>query len=372
MKANRPQLFRAAIVAAACIAGVATEAMGQFSRGPYNPYGPSSPGTGNPSLTTGSTTVNRGPFGQVGSQAMSLNTPAWGRIRIDFRNGMPILTGGAFQQSNSGYTYGGVSPSNYLSRTEAYIPPPPVNTPAKAFDRWVNDRQRQNMQEEALKAQKLEELHRSLSGPDRGEITSALALNAILDSLRTMPEKVQSTPPVAIDAAFIKQLNFTRGSGSVGLLRKQGKIDWHKNLLNLTPAAGVAKVREQIEKRFLDAFEQVNGGGQADPENIKALLKSIDVLSDMASNRASSLTFTENLEIKRYLRSLEDAVTFMKQPDASEWMPGKHKAKPKTLQELVQIMSDKNVRFAPALVGTDAVYITMHRLLATLHAQAAP
>jgi hypothetical protein len=156
------------------------------------------------------------------------------------------------------------------------------------------------------------------------------------------------------------------------LLRNQGKIAWPAKLLDLTPADEVAKVRGQIETRFLDSFTLVNGGGKADPDTMKALLKSVDQLSDMASARASTMTFAEQLEVKRYLRSLEDSINFMKQPDASEWMPGKHKAKSKTIQELVQVMGERGVRFAPALVGSDDAYMNMHRILVRLHLEVAP
>ena len=92
----------------------------------------------------------------------------------------------------------------------------------------------------------------------------------------------------------------------------------------------------------------------------------------MAAAKASTMTFAENIDVKRFIRSLEDAVSFLQQSDASEWLPGKQKVKPKTMQELVKIMGDKGVRFAPSLVGADASYGQMHRILAALHAQVAP
>ena len=44
--------------------------------------------------------------------------------------------------------------------------------------------------------------------------------------------------------------------------------------------------------------------------------------------------------------------------------------KPESLQDFVRILIEQKVRFAPAIVGNDAAYATMHRLLSALYAQA--
>jgi len=356
-----------------------SEAQGQFARTGYNPYGSgrsASTNTNGPpanwSGAAGTSSLFLGTNGAVFPQTSLYGSPNWGSLQLNLATGMPYFNLSPAFGPPPRNSYGGVSSSTQYARTPTYMASPRTENSVKAFDRWVNDQQRQGRQEDFLKQQKSDDLQRSLTKPSSVDVTSGLALNAILDSLQSMPEKVKATKAMPIEESFIKQLNFTRGTGSIGLLRNRGKLNWPTMLMRLQPAEDFAKARAQIEARFQDAFNQVNGGGRADADNIKALAKLIDQLSEMVSGRASSMTFAENLDVKRYMRSLEDSVNFMKQPDASEWMPGKHKAKPQSVQDLVLLMADKGVRFAPALLGDEEAYVKMRRMLATVHLEAAP
>ncbi len=358
-----------------------SEAQAQFARtGGFNPYGSGRPADQGPATVPGwngvpgTQSMFIGTNGAVFPQTSLYGSPNWGSLQLNLFTRTPYFNFNItppFAPAPRNM-YGGTSSSVQSSRTSTYYAPPRTEGSVKAFDRWVNNQQRQERQEDFLKQQKTDDLHRSLTSPSSVDITSGLALNAILDSLESMPEKVKATKAAPIDENFIKQLNFTRGTGSIGMLRNRGKLTWPAMLLRLSPPEEFAKVRGQIESRFQEAFNQVNGGGRADADNIKALSRLIDQLSEMVSGRASSMTFAENLDVKRYMRSLEDSVNFLKQPDAAEWMPGKHKAKPQSVQELVALMGEKGIHFAPALLGDEEAYAKMRRMLATVHLEAAP
>jgi hypothetical protein len=271
-----------------------------------------------------------------------------------------------------GYTTGGACtgftcvPSSGFS---SYPTAPAAYGPRNAFDRWTFDRERQAI---SSGPQKQMELQRQLTNPSPGDVTSGAALNAILDGLEPLVERIKGLPPTGIDDSLLKKMNFTHGAGSVGLLRDQGRIEWPALFLKLSPAEEVAKTRTKIEGQLQEAYRQVNEKGKADPDDLKNLLRSIEGLGDIASGQAQSMTFSQNVEVNRYLKSLEDSVAFLKQPDAGDWLPGKHKVKPESMQDLVRILIEKKIRFAPAIIGNDAAYGTMHRSLTAVYSQAIP
>lgn len=363
---RRTQIAALATYGLIALAVNCPSAHGQFYRGGQSPY----PGGG---ISGG---VSSSAYDTSGLQQFNMVNG----IPLFIRPYLPMMTtSSAYADpvlrfpnfaTPGGYTTGGVCAgytcttggfSNYATTT------PAAYGPRSAFDRWTFDRDRQAS---SSGPQKQIELQRLLTNPSLGDVTCGLALNAIVDSLEPLVEKFKDLPPTAIDHSLLKKMNFTHGAGSVGLLRHQGKIQWPALLLNLAPADEVAKIRTKIEGQLQEVYRQASEKGKADPEDLKNLLRSIDNLGDIASGQAQSMTFSQNVEVKRYLKSLEDCVAFLKQSDAGDWLPGKHKVKPDSVQDFVRILIQQKVRFAPAIVGDDAAYAAMHRSLAALYAQA--
>ncbi len=369
MKTNAGRLLRWAL--ATCVVGTVSalnpSARAQFVRGGQSPY----PGGG----TYGG--VSSSAYNSSGFQQYNMVNG----IPIFMRQFLPTMTTTSPYSDPSlrfptlappgGYTTGGVC-TGFTCVTSSgfstYATSPPAYGPRNAFDRWAFDRERHAS---SVGPQKQMELQRLLTNPGPGDITSGLALNAIVDGVEPMLEKMKSLPPAAVDQSLLMKMNFTHGAGSIGLLRNQGKIEWPTLFLKLAPTEDVAKIRTKIETQLQDAYGQVSEKGKTGPDDLKNLLRSIDNLSDLASGQAQTMTFSQNVEVKRYLKSLEDCVAFLKQPDAGDWLPGKHKVKPESLQDFVRILIEQKVRFAPAIVGNDAAYATMHRSLAALYAQIA-
>jgi hypothetical protein len=294
-----------------------------------------------------------------------------------------VPVGGNSNMTASGYRTGGAyagpiqsrstfSNTNSAERSEpieivlADRPARAAEQPRNTFNRWQNHRDRQ-VQQDPLRRNE-EELNRNLTQPELKDVISGESLNVVLEALIAIPEKLKKTAPIVIEEDTLHRLNFTRGSGSIGLLRDEGRIAWPQGLQTL---AAIAPAREEIEKRFADAYKQAAEGGRADLAALDDLLNRIIQMNDQIAASEKPLTFAENVAASRFLASLEDSIRFLKQPDASEWLPGKCKLKPATVQELVQIMADKRIRFAPALVGNDNVNISTHLMLVRLYKQAA-
>jgi hypothetical protein len=371
MKTNPGRLTRwAALVTCGLNSLAAPSAHAQYARGSQSPY----PGGG----TYGG--VSSSAYDTSGSQQFNMVNG----IPLFMRQFLPTVTATSPYSDPilrfptfvgpGGYTTGGAcagftcTPAGGYSSYASAPAAPAAYVPHNAFDRWTFDRERQAFSG----PQKQMELQRLLSNPSPGDVTSGAALNAIVDGLEPLVERFKSLPPTAIDHALLRKMNFTHGAGSVGLLRDQGRIEWPALLLKLSPADEVGKIRTKIEAQLQEAYRQVSDKGNADPDDLKNLLRSIEGLGDIASGQAQSMTFSQNVEVKRYLKSLEDSVAFLKQPDAADWLPGNHKVKPESLQDLVRVLIEKRIRFAPAIVGNDAAYATMHRSLAALYLQSIP
>lgn len=354
------------LFALALLAAHASTAQAQFIQRSQNPYGGTTTGFGN---------IFAPNFGNQNaySQTSGVNMP----FTFSRANSM-YAPGNSYAPTSFGWN-AGMSPGGYLTGN-AYSYNRPVYTgpssyvrpegPRKAFDRWALDRDQQLSANEAQRKQ--EDLKRSLGNPSSGDLSSGIALNAIIDALEGSVDKLKTVHSTAVDGAFLTRLNFTRGSGSVGLLRNGGKIEWPAVYAKLTPADDVAKMQAQVERFLQQAYSQVSETGKGDAEVLKNLALSISSLTELSSAGAKSLTFGENVDVKRFLKSLEDSVAFLKQPDAADWLPGKQKVNPQTVAELAQTMIEKKVRFAPAVVGNDYAYATMHRALVTLYGQVNP
>jgi len=354
--------MRATATLFAAVAGLslAQPAAAQIYRSTTNPYA----GTGN---------TGAGAFSSGGGNGYSRPNHS--------PNVLSIINGNYSVPSGSNSPYGNSRlnlsthqrPSAYTSGSAGtYVYRPPVNPnpvggysvegPKTSFGRWVAGRDNAN-------AGNGNNLAAQIAGTTPKDIASGAALNLIVKGLEPFAAKLKSAPPTAVDAVFLRKFNFAHGTATVGLLRPEGKIEWPKLLLNLSPAEECARLRGQIEKQFADLFAQVEAGNEPDADSLKNLGKLIDQLGDMASARAQSMTFAENVEVKQHLKSLGDSVAFLRQPDAGDWLPGRTKVKAASLQDLVLLMQEKGIRFGPAFGGSEGAYTTMHRALAGLYSQ---
>jgi hypothetical protein len=67
------------------------------------------------------------------------------------------------------------------------------------------------------------------------------------------------------------------------------------------------------------------------------------------------------VEAKRFLRQLDDAIFGMEQPDAAYYL---NPLQGQTVAELAAYMKKNGIRFAPATVGCERYYVSLHRALA--------
>lgn len=229
----------------------------------------------------------------------------------------------------------------------------------RAFDEWLYEREKTpSLQEIREGAQKLE-LRRSLNDPPQAEIWSAKALNDLLADIQklsaTDTKRLDSLP---LDEEMLKRVNVTSGrpgNGNAGLLKHEGRLSWPLALNN----ESFKNDRDQVVSLLPDAIGQARNG-KVDAGYLKELSAAVDRMSRQVTTNIRDLPPGQYMEAKRYLASLDEAVKLLSQPDAAlyftEYMP-----KGKTVADLVRYMTDKGIKFAPAVAGDEAAYVALHR-----------
>jgi hypothetical protein len=244
-----------------------------------------------------------------------------------------------------------------------------LETRRKIFDQWLYEMRETPTAEQMRQVSLRNELTRSLNQPQLPEITSGKALNDILPALAGLLDRKPDTPVVPLDEEYVRRLNVTRNegnAGNVGLLRDKGELRFPIALTRLTPPEEMTRVREQLAEFAKTAYNQALYG-TVDANVVKEMESLSRRLNERLTRGINDFDFGEYSEGKRFLGSLDDAITLLKSPDAAKWINGQNVARGKSVQDLVRNMTSKGLRFAPASPGDEQVYTAVHGSMASLY-----
>jgi hypothetical protein len=276
----------------------------------------------------------------------------------------------------SGYLRGGADVINAQGRfmvntQDAYLKREQVRSEhianrRKIFDEYLYEREKMPTAEDERQRHQLEQLNRSRNNPPVTEIWSGKALNDILADLRKLPAKppqagqlvnVQQLP---LDEEGLKHINVTQGTGNIGMLKTQGRLNW--------PAAlngpDFKEQRERINSLTQAAVRQAEFNGHVDPGTITQLSSDVDNLQSQLRKNGGDLPFAAYSEAKGFLNNLDDALAALRQPDVGNSFTGNYALKAKTVPELVDHMKKQGLQFAPAVPGDERAYVALHQALA--------
>jgi hypothetical protein len=209
-----------------------------------------------------------------------------------------------------------------------------------------------------------QQLQRALNDPPVTELWSGQSLNVLLQSAATLPPQGQG-PNIPLEEAVLNRINLNTGKGGInfGLLKNEGNLSWPTALLDLKPAAESQELRDQLQRRAKEAFEQAKKG-PVDPNTVRELEKSADRLQKLLLAQVGDLPFADYSEGKRYLGQLNDGLRALREPNAADFANGKFKLKAGSVADLIQHMTKHGLKFAPATPGDEAAYGALHRALA--------
>jgi hypothetical protein len=215
---------------------------------------------------------------------------------------------------------------------------------------------------EELKGQESTTIHRLLTNPLPGEITSGYAMNTLLPYLASLVEKGVHGPQIPLDQDELKYINVTKlagatNTGNAGLLRNGGHLHW--------PEALKGETQQRLAELLPQAVSQAAENNRVDPALLADITKAVDALDKelRQKNRSDEIEPASYLEAKRFLDNLRAAVTLLQSPDPGGFLNGTVAARGNNVQELIQSMMAENLRFAPATPGTEGAYFDVYRAL---------
>ncbi len=230
----------------------------------------------------------------------------------------------------------------------------------RAFEESLLERERTpTPQDERERIQKLE-LRRSQNGPPVTEIWSAKALNDLLVDLQKLQAKGIRGPQVPLNEEMLRHINVASGmgSGNAGLLKNEGRLNWPM----VFQAPEFKTERVGIDQLAPKVVGQVKKGG-VDPADLHELTGALEKMRNQLAANIKELPVPQYIRAKRFLNDLEDAVKVLHQPDAANYFNQVYAAKGKTVAELVGYLTEKGLRFAPAVAGDETAYTALHQAL---------
>jgi hypothetical protein len=234
----------------------------------------------------------------------------------------------------------------------------------RAFDEFLYERDKAPTPEQDL-------LGRSRGNPSPAEILSGQALNALLDDLRTPSTGAAAAdlpnPRLPLDERGLRHINVTRGPGNVALLKDQGRLTWPAALAGAT----FQELRDRLAARALEAVRQADRGGRVDPGALRQMADDADRLRTLLRQNAKEFSFQPYIEAHKFLDQFDSALVALGQPDAAGYFNGAYDLKAQTVLGLVRQMTDRGLRFAPAVPGDEAAYATLRDALAACDRAAA-
>lgn len=204
-------------------------------------------------------------------------------------------------------------------------------------------------------------LERARTDPPQTEIVAAIPHNRIFDELRQLPDYPRENS-VKVEAEWLSHIHVSvSGHENMGLL-KDDRIFWPQLLTRSDFAPTCEKIQQLFNKAKEQAFQT-----RIDPKLLYELRQCVaecrkhfyeEWSRDIVDPAWNSGHFTET---NRFLKDMHAAVRTLERPDAATLLAPLRGA---TVAELVAYMKKEGIRFAPATVGCDRAYISLHRALA--------
>jgi hypothetical protein len=237
-----------------------------------------------------------------------------------------------------------------------------IDNRRKAFDEWMYEKANTPTLNETRMKEQRDELQRALTQPPETEIWSGYSLNNLLANAQQMQARGLQGPDVPLNSQMLKNINVSvKQQGNAGLLKQPEKLKWPLALQTLPPKSSTKELRDQIDTLMVTGKSQTMTSGQADADVLEQLDRSISKLRGMLRDQVSNISFGDYTAARRYLSDLDQAVTVLKQADAGKYVSGAYAARGRTVNELVDYMSQNGLKFAPAVAGGEGAYSGLYQ-----------
>jgi hypothetical protein len=168
-------------------------------------------------------------------------------------------------------------------------------------------------------------------------------------------------PTVPLGADLVRRINLTSGTsaGSIEIFRRGEELRWP------VPLRGEAfdDDRVEIDKLVPNVVQQV-ASGMVDAGAFDGLSQAIANLRSRLRENVHVMSSTDYIQALRFVNQLRDSATALRDPAAVHFFTS-WAVTAQTVGELVDQITQKGLRFAPATVGDEAFYTSLHRSFVT-------
>jgi hypothetical protein len=201
-------------------------------------------------------------------------------------------------------------------------------------------------------------LERARKDPPITEIWSAKALNDLLRHVTTQQTSGKLGPRIDLDAGTLKHINFSPQAtrANPGLLKGDGKLQWPLPL----QGKEFEEARTKLDRLVENAVQLVKFDKEIDVAALRDMNAYYKQLTETLENSIDDFSPTDSIRAHRYLRQLGNALQALGDPNLSTYFtPGRAT----NVAELVKMMADKGLVFAPAVSGDEASYRALYNAL---------
>src|SRR5262249_14942663 len=151
-------------------------------------------------------------------------------------------------------------------------------------------------------------------------------------------------------------------NNGVGMLKNGPDLRWPFGLSD----EAFDMDKKDVQRLLLTAYDQVSGG-QVDAKVIRQLYAKLDDMDTTLRDKIEDMTPTQNVQANRFLRELRQSVRVFEQPDLGNLFASARSEPAHTVGELVQTMTMRGQRFAPALAGSEPAYTALYSAMVTYY-----
>lgn len=242
-----------------------------------------------------------------------------------------------------------------------------IETRRRAFDEWQYERANTpTLQDLREQSQKLQERH-AMTSPPSTEVWSGDSLNTLLKSIQK--KRVPTGYDIALGPEVVKGINLSTGSsaGGIGAVRNLPKDPSGWNWPLVLTDAEFEKDRETIQQVMPELVKSASEG-KVNASQLQQVRGSMNRLVSKLDEKVNDLPPSDFIAARRYLKQLSDAVQVFQSDDASKYFTSLDGIR--SVRDLVKLMTDRGLIFAPAAGGDEASYNALQQALSAYAAAA--
>ena len=188
-------------------------------------------------------------------------------------------------------------------------------------------------------------------------VLSGSELNIVLDDLKALPIHERPGRDVSLPEDLLAHINIVpkNSTGNAGMLKSIAR-----NWPELLRASEFQEDRERMEVLIPKLAEQAKSG-QVNSGDLQSLIEVKENMQARLASQIQDASAPMYIRAKRFLDDLQAAIRVLSRPDVAKYFDT---PRVKTVRELAELMTEKDLRFASAVAGDEAAYLKLYQALA--------